>query len=171
MSREPVVRPSRTDGEERALKLWVVLARATAAISARLQEQVGARGLTLTEFGILEVLYHKGPLLLGEVQRLILVSSGGVTYLVDRLEQKGYVERKSCSEDRRARYAALTDAGEKLIDEIFPEHAAGIEALMSELDLEEQETAYRLIRRLGLSAAGETPRRGPDLRESEPIFP
>jgi MarR family 2-MHQ and catechol resistance regulon transcriptional repressor len=168
LSREPIDRPRRTEGEERALKLWVVIARATAAISSRLQEQVGARGLTLTEFGILEVLYHKGPLLLGEVQRLILVSSGGVTYLVDRLEQKGYVERKSCSEDRRARYAALTDAGEKLIDEVFPEHAAGIESLMSELRVEEQETVYRLVRRLGLSAAGERARAGMEQGLLEP---
>jgi MarR family 2-MHQ and catechol resistance regulon transcriptional repressor len=153
-SRKPPERPPRTEGEERALKLWIVLARATGAIAARLQVELAAHGLTPTEFGILEVLYHKGPLLLGEVQRRILISSGGVTYLVDRLEQKGYVERKSCSEDRRARYAALTGSGEKLIDEIFPEHAASMESLMSELSVEEQEIAYRLIRRLGLAAAG-----------------
>src|SRR3989337_614738 len=75
-----------------ALKLWVVLARAHGAIEQRLQADVARYDLTLTEFGILEVLYHKGPLLLGEVQRRILVSSGGVTYLVDRLEGEGPLE-------------------------------------------------------------------------------
>ena len=72
-----------------ALKLFVVLSRSHAAVSAHLHAHVAEHGLTLTEFGILEVLYHKGPLLLGEVQKRILVSSGGVTYLVDRLEAKG----------------------------------------------------------------------------------
>src|SRR5687768_6548307 len=82
-----------------SLKLLVVLARAQAAVEAHLHSNVGAHGLTLTEFAILEVLYHKGPLLLGEVQKRILVSSGGVTYLVDRLEVKGLVERRACPED------------------------------------------------------------------------
>jgi MarR family transcriptional regulator, 2-MHQ and catechol-resistance regulon repressor len=137
----------------RALRLWVVLSRAHEALTARLQEEVARHDLTLMEFGILEVLYHKGPLLLGEVQRRILVSSGGVTYLVDRLEKKGLVERLPCSQDRRARYAALTAAGGELIGRIFPAHADCIEALMSPLSQEEQVTAHEFMKRLGLAAA------------------
>src|SRR5690606_28746306 len=123
------------DRRATALKLLVVLMRTHASVGAHLQANVAEHGLTLTEFGILEVLYHKGPLLLGEVQKRILVSSGGVTYLVDRLEGKGLVERRACPEDRRARYAALTSAGEALIARIFPAHAALIEELMSTLSL------------------------------------
>lgn len=145
---------SRTTAEERALKLWVVLSRAREALAAHLQDDVARHELTLTEFGILEVLYHKGPMLLGEVQRRILVSSGGVTYLIDRLESKGLVERRACPEDRRARYAALTPAGEAVIGEIFPPHAARIEELMSVLTPDEQEAATALLRRLGRNAAG-----------------
>jgi MarR family transcriptional regulator, 2-MHQ and catechol-resistance regulon repressor len=136
-----------------ALKLLVVLARAQASVEAHLHANVGAHGLTLTEFGILEVLFHKGPLLLGEVQKRILVSSGGVTYLVDRLEEKGLVERRACPEDRRARYAALTADGEALIARIFPEHAELIQEVMSPLSLDEQRLAVGLLRRLGRAAA------------------
>lgn len=136
-----------------ALRLWIVISRAREAIVELLQEDVARHGLTLTEFGILEALYHKGPLLLGELQRLVLVSSGGVTYLVDRLEKKGLVERRACPGDRRAKYASLTGDGEELIAEIFPEHAAYIEELMAPLDAEEQSIAHRLLRRLGLAAA------------------
>jgi MarR family transcriptional regulator, 2-MHQ and catechol-resistance regulon repressor len=141
-----------SEAQATALKLWVVLSRAQNSVQAHLQQSVSAHQLTLTEFAILEVLYHKGPLLLGEVQRRILVSSGGVTYLVDRLTQKGLVERRDCPQDRRARYAALTAAGEELIDRIFPEHAACIERAMSGLTLEEQRTATTLLRTLGLAA-------------------
>jgi MarR family transcriptional regulator, 2-MHQ and catechol-resistance regulon repressor len=142
-------------GEAQAvsLKLLVVLARAHAAVTAHLNAQVAAHELTLTEFGILEVLYHKGPLLLGEVQRRILVSSGGVTYLVDRLERKGLVERRACPEDRRARYAALTEEGEALISRIFPDHARMITEVMDTLTLEEQREAIDLLRKLGHGAA------------------
>lgn len=136
-----------------ALKLLVVLARAHAAVEAHLHANVAVHGLTLTEFGILEVLYHKGPLLLGEVQKRILVSSGGVTYLVDRLEEKGLVERRACTEDRRARYAALTAEGEAMIARIFPEHAELIREVMSPLSLDEQRVAVDLLRRLGRAAA------------------
>ena len=142
-----------TPARQRALKLWVILSRAREALAAHLVEDVARHDLTLTEFGILEVLHHKGPMLLGEVQRRILVSSGGVTYLIDRLERKGLVERRACKEDRRARYAALTDAGHELIGSIFPEHAECIEELMSVLSPEEQETATALLRRLGRNAA------------------
>ena len=142
-----------SESQATALKLFVVLARAHAAVEAHLQANVAEHGLTLTEFGILEVLYHKGPLLLGEVQKRILVSSGGVTYLVDRLEKKGLVERQACPEDRRARYAALTDEGEAFIAGIFPQHAALIEEIMAPLTKDEQRTAVDLLRRLGRSAA------------------
>jgi MarR family 2-MHQ and catechol resistance regulon transcriptional repressor len=148
-----------TDAESTALKLWVVLARATNSVQAHLQNSVIRHDLTLTEFAILEVLYHKGPLLLGEVQRRILVSSGGVTYLVDRLAQKGLVERRECPNDRRARYAALTAAGEELIGRIFPEHAACIERAVSGLTPAEQRAATDLLRTLG-HAAEELPRCG-----------
>jgi MarR family transcriptional regulator, 2-MHQ and catechol-resistance regulon repressor len=151
----PIERPQRSESQERALRMWVVLSRAREAFAAHLHADVARHDLTLMEFGILEVLFHKGPLLLGEVQRRILVSSGGVTYLVDRLERKGLVERRACPNDRRARYAALTAAGEEMIGRIFPAHAERIEHLASALTPEEQLTLHELLRRLGLAAAAE----------------
>jgi MarR family transcriptional regulator, 2-MHQ and catechol-resistance regulon repressor len=136
-----------------ALKLWVVLARSFNAVSARLAEDISQHELTQTEFAILEVLYHKGPLLLGEVQKKILVTSGGITYLVDRLVEKGLVRREECAEDRRARYAVLTPAGTALIRKIFPQHAVAIEKAMSGLTTAEQREAVQLLRKLGLAAA------------------
>jgi MarR family transcriptional regulator, 2-MHQ and catechol-resistance regulon repressor len=157
MKHEPAAPPA--DTQAVALKLLVVLSRARISLDEHLQAHAARHGLTLTEFAILEVLFHRGPLLLGEVQRRILVSSGGITYLVDRLEKKGLVARQDCPEDRRARYAVLTAEGEELIARIFPEHARTIEDLMSVLTLEEQQTAIRLMRTLGRSAA-ERPVRG-----------
>ena len=110
--------------------------------------------LTLTEFEILEALYHKGPLLLGDVQRKILLSSGGVTYAIDRLADKGLVERRECATDRRARYAALTPKGEAVVAKIFPAIAAHIEETMSVLNGREQDEAIDLLLKLCHRAAG-----------------
>jgi MarR family 2-MHQ and catechol resistance regulon transcriptional repressor len=143
---------ARTPEEAQALKLWVVLSRAKSAVQDLADEDIGRHGLSTGEFAILETLYHKGPLLLGEVQRKILASSGGVTYLVDRLAQQGLVERRECATDRRARYAALTAAGEALMERIFPLHAAVIADAMAGLDADEKATAIAVLKKLGLSA-------------------
>ena len=146
-------RASPTRAQATSLKLWVVLARATEAVTRHLTADVARHGLTLAEFGILEALYHKGPMLLGEIQRTILVSSGGITYLVDRLEARGLVERQPCPDDRRARFAALTREGTRLVARIFPEHARRIEAAMGGLTQAEQKEAAELLRTLGRAAA------------------
>jgi MarR family transcriptional regulator, 2-MHQ and catechol-resistance regulon repressor len=137
---------------ELSLKLYVVLSRARNAVGRRADADIARHGLSVGEFAILEALYHKGPLLLGELQRKILVSSGGVTYLVDRLEAAGLVERRECVEDRRARYGALTERGEQLMREIFPPHAAAIDAAVAGLDEEEKRQAIELLRKLGRTA-------------------
>jgi MarR family 2-MHQ and catechol resistance regulon transcriptional repressor len=143
-----------------ALKLWVVLSRSCGAVRRRLEESLRGSALSEGEFGVLEALLHKGPLLLGELQRKILVSSGGVTYLVDRLVQRGLVRREPCPTDRRAMYAVLTPEGEALIRQIFPAHAAAIEEAVSGLTPEQQVLATELLRTLGLAAAGDAPRVG-----------
>ena len=139
-----------------ALKLYVVLARAQRAIGERTQADLEPHGVSITEFAIMEAMYTKGPLLLGEVQRKILVSSGGITFLVDKLTDRGLVERQMCPNDRRARYAALTRKGVALMREIFPRHAAAIRDAMSGLSQAEQKEAAALLKRLGLAAAAAT---------------
>jgi MarR family 2-MHQ and catechol resistance regulon transcriptional repressor len=139
---------------EQHLKLWVVLARAHGAITACAEADITRHGLTLAEFGVLEALYHKGPLLLGELQRKILVTSGGMTWLVNRLEGRGLVERRACKEDGRARYAALTRSGRRLMERIFPEHAVALTKATAGLTPEEQSEAVELLKKLGHGAAG-----------------
>jgi MarR family 2-MHQ and catechol resistance regulon transcriptional repressor len=150
---------SSRDMKERdlALKLYVVLSRAYMAVEKHSQSDIGRHDLSPGEFAIMEALHHKGPLLLGEVQRKILVSSGGVTYLVDRLEADGLVERRACETDRRARYAALTRRGEQFMREIFPDHAAALERAVSGLSTAEKKQAVDLLRKLGRAAADTLP--------------
>lgn len=154
----PDTEPS-DEGQTLALRLWVALARAHNAVQAAAAEDVARHGLTVAEFGVLEVLLHKGPMTLGEVQRRILVSSGGITYLVDRLEKRGLVERRAAPGDRRARVAALTAEGEAMIRAVFPEHALRIKAAVSGLGKKEKREAIRLLRTL-TQGAPEAPAHG-----------
>lgn len=139
-------------GHELALKLFVVLNRAATAVTAHADADAGRHGLSLGEFASMEALYHKGPLLVGELQRAVLKSSGGITYVVDRLVEKGLVRRRPCPGDRRALYAELTDEGTARMDAIFPAHAAAIHRAVSGLSVAEQRQVVDLLKRLGQAA-------------------
>jgi MarR family transcriptional regulator, 2-MHQ and catechol-resistance regulon repressor len=153
-----------------ALKLWVSLARSHDALVEVLKADVERHDLTIAEFAVMEALYHKGPQLLGEIQKRILVSSGGMTFLVDRLARRGLAERQACKADRRARYAMLTTKGEKLMRAIFPQHAAVIHGAMAGLTQAEQRALTALLKTLGREAArlaAETPACKAALAEQE----
>ncbi len=134
----------------RALKLWVVMNRAAATVAKALRGQVEAHGLGLTEFGVLEVLLHKGALPISAIGGNILLTSGSMTYVIDKLEKRGWIARRACGEDRRVTYIDLTEEGRSVIEPVFQEHAAFLRDLFVGLDAGEQETATRLLRRLGL---------------------
>lgn len=143
-----------TDGQGRALGLWIALARCYSTYSKAVAAVVQERGLTLPQFGALEALYHLGPLSLGELADKLLVTGGNVTYVMDRLESQGLVARFRSHDDRRVVRAELTDRGRALVAEVFPEHAAYIEHLCRHLDAGEQDELRRLLKQLGKGIAG-----------------
>jgi MarR family 2-MHQ and catechol resistance regulon transcriptional repressor len=136
-----------------ALKLWLTMSRAYQSVNELSRMDVARQQLNPAEFAIMEALYHKGRLLLGDVQRKVLVSSGGTTFLVDRLEKRGLVERQSCPSDRRARYAALTKEGFAMMKKVFPVHAKAMRDAMLGLSTAEQKVVTAYLKRLGLTAA------------------
>lgn len=137
-----------------ALKLWVVLNRAHRAIGEHARRQIERKGLHPTEFGVLEALYHRGPLTVGQVGERVLLTSGSTTTVVHKLEQRGLVARRGSAEDRRVCYAELTEEGRALVAGIFPEHAEVLREAMGGLTVEEKRIAAAMLRRLGLHAAG-----------------
>ena len=143
--------------DETALKLWVVMSRAHAAVAEHARAHAATHDLTPLEFGALEALYHRGDMLLGELQQKMLVTSGGITYLVDRLAEKGLVRRLECPTDRRARYASLTAKGTRLVKDIFPGHVAWMRRALQGLTDAEQREATGLLRKLGRHAADTPP--------------
>lgn len=136
----------------RHLKLYVVLSRAYRAIVACDQQDVRRYGLNLTEFAVLELLYHKGPHPLQQIGRKILITTGTITYVIDKLEKKGLLFRQPCDNDQRKIYAVLTDEGYSLLQRIFPEHDKALADVLGGLTAEEQELATRLLKKLGLAA-------------------
>ncbi len=137
----------------RALDTFVKLMRATDTVRARLQRHLAAHGLTPTQFGILEALFHIGPLNQRDIGRKLLLSKGNITIVVRHLERRGLVKRMPHPVDGRQTILHLTRAGRALMRAFFPVHAAAIRRELARLTAAEQEELGRLCRKLGLGAS------------------
>jgi MarR family 2-MHQ and catechol resistance regulon transcriptional repressor len=138
--------------ETAALNAYVKLMRAAESVSARVHGHLSAAGLTISQFGVMEALYHLGPLSQSEIAKKILKSTGNITMVIDNLEKRGLVKRERDQEDRRYYSIHLTPAGKKAIASIFPPHAGRIVKEMNILSGAEQETLGKLCRKLGIGA-------------------
>ncbi|QTM98110.1 MarR family transcriptional regulator [Sediminibacillus dalangtanensis] len=138
--------------QDPSLKLFVVLSKAYRSIADQVEVDIRKKGLNPTEFGVLELLYHQGDHTLQKIGDKILLASGSITYVVDKLEKKGYLERKPSIEDRRITYASITDTGRDLLHHIFPDHWAQIEKITGGLSQQEKQQAIELLKKLGLYA-------------------
>lgn len=134
------------------LQLVIALARAYQALEQAVRPHLAQSGLGMTEFAVLEVLYHKGALPLGELRDRILVTGASTTYVVKKLEERGLLRRSRCDDDHRVVFGELTAKGRDLIDEVFPGHVDRLRAVMAGLSAAEKHAATRLLRRLSLYA-------------------
>jgi MarR family 2-MHQ and catechol resistance regulon transcriptional repressor len=137
-----------------ALSMWVKLARAAAVFTKVSVNDIRRYGLTQPQFGALECLGHLGAMNIGDLSRKMLVSGGNMTCVVDNLEKEELVYRTHSESDRRAVVVALTEKGEKLLKDIFPQHAACIREAASVLTREEQEQLSALLKKLGYALTG-----------------
>ncbi|MHA6531850.1 MarR family winged helix-turn-helix transcriptional regulator [Paenibacillus sp. BAC0078] len=132
-----------------SLKLFVVLSKAYRSLMDQAVKDMKSHGLASAEFMVLEVLYHRNRIPLQQIGGKILVTSGSITYNIDKLEKRGLLRRVPCNEDRRVTYAEITEAGRELFDDIFPRHASSIHSLMGGLNKQEKSQAIELLKKLG----------------------
>jgi MarR family 2-MHQ and catechol resistance regulon transcriptional repressor len=140
------------DPSNLSLELFVVLSRAYKSMMDYAVRDIRQYDLNPTEFAVLELLYHKGPQPLQQIGYRILLASGSITYVVDKLEKKGLLIRKPCTDDRRIIYALISESGREWMDQIFPFHKKAIDAAMASLKEEEKETVIQLLKKLGMTA-------------------
>lgn len=135
--------------QDPSLKLFVVLTKAQRAIADLVKDDIKRYGLNPTEFGVMELLYHQGDQPLQKIGEKILLASGSITYVVDKLEKKEYLKRIPCPKDRRITYASITEKGKDLLHGIFPDHWEQIKQITAGLTEEEKIEAAELLKKLG----------------------
>lgn len=136
--------------DQLTLNAFIKLMRATDSINSRLNAHLAEVDLTVSQFGVLEAVYHLGPLNQKTLGEKLLKSGGNITLVIDNLEKCDLVERQQDPSDRRAMLINLTDKGKKFISDFFPEHLDYIRDEFSVLTTEEKKQLANICKKLGL---------------------
>lgn len=136
-----------------AARVWLVLWKAARAIEQNALNSISALGLGLSDFAVLEVLIHRGPLPVNVLGKKILLTSGSITTAINRLETRKLVSRATHPEDLRTRIVQLTEKGKRLIESAFEQHTIDLEETLAVLSPAERIELIRLLKKAGLWAA------------------
>lgn len=134
--------------ERYALPLYIRLLRTSTQLEHLAKQDVVTYGLNITEFSVMELLYHQGRHTTQSVKEKILIASSSTTYVIDQLVKKGYVLREKNTEDKRVIELCLSTSGEQLMQEIFPKHAQTIRQKFDVLSIEEMKQLQTLLKKL-----------------------
>lgn len=138
-----------------ALEGFIKLIRAANSVSDRAGKTWRVEGLTASQFGVLEALYHLGPICQKEIAKKILKTTGNITMVIENLYKRGLVYRERDKSDKRYIRIHLTDKGRNIIEKIFPRH---VEAILNEFSIfspEEQKLFGQMCKKLGIGSNSE----------------
>jgi MarR family 2-MHQ and catechol resistance regulon transcriptional repressor len=142
-----------TQGFQRTDHVWLVMMKAMRALTRYATAGIEETGLGLSDFGVLEILLHKGPLPVNTIGPIVDLTPGSISIAVDRLVVKGLVSRVESAEDRRVRIVALTPRGKALIDSAFRKHSGQMKRVFGELSPEELRGLEAALKKVGKRAA------------------
>lgn len=135
--------------EKDKLKILIGLHKNVKELDRRTLDIARSYGLSFSQFMVLEALYSKGNLSIGEVREAILSSVGTISLVVKNLEKMGYVKRKTDENDKRVSILSLTNEGRAVIGKVIPENETMIYDYMKDLSEEETKTLLSLLKKLG----------------------
>lgn len=136
--------------EINSLNVYIKLIRAVESLNSLLNASLSKEGLTESQFGVLEALFHLGSMSQKNLGSKLLKSGGNITMVIDNLEKRGLVLRRRGVVDRRYYNIQLTDKGKKLIEAVFPKQLKLITDEIGILNENEQQELQRMCKLLGL---------------------
>jgi MarR family 2-MHQ and catechol resistance regulon transcriptional repressor len=139
-----------SDDERAALGAFVRLLRAAETVSGKVHKRLQENNLTVSQFGVLEALYHVGPMCQRDLAQKILRTTGNLTLVIRNLEKRRLILRERDREDRRYFLVRLTKDGEQLVKEYFPGHAAEVTRVMEVLSPQEKRELVRICKKIGM---------------------
>jgi MarR family transcriptional regulator, 2-MHQ and catechol-resistance regulon repressor len=127
---------------------FLLLMQTSKAIQERIRDEMSKNKLSLTEFSVLEVLFYQGKQTIQQIGNRILISSGSMTYVIDKLEQKGIIKRNDCREDRRVIHITLTAEGMEMMEYIMPKYQDMVDSFFGDLTDNESELLVNSLKKV-----------------------
>lgn len=127
---------------------FLLLMHKSKAIQEKIRDGISKSKLNITEFSVLEVLYHRGKQTIQQIGSSILISSSSMTYVIDKLEQRGLLRRSPCPNDRRVIHVVMTSEGTALMDEIMPKHHEMVDSMFDSFDADEVQVLAELLKKI-----------------------
>src|SRR5699024_10231566 len=134
------------------IKAFTVFFKSSQSVQKLIKQAFLKKEINLNEYAVSEVLHHKGDQPIQSIGKRVLIGGGRITYVIDKLEDKGFLYRKPCPEDRRKMFACITDAGRKYMETRVKEQEALLNTIFDEWDDSEVEDAINLLKRIGIHA-------------------
>lgn len=138
------------DKSNRALRLIRILKNANKSVFEPLKQNMTTYNLNPTEFMVLEFLFSKGTQSVQKIAEKVELTSGSMTYIINRLFDKGLIVKQKCAKDNRICYISLSERGKELFESIFPTHVQFATNLIEVLTDEEIDVLSELLKKLGL---------------------
>ena len=138
--------------DKEVLRALTILLKSSGSVTNMLKKDMQSYGLNPTEFTVMEVLFNKGEQPIQIIGNKVLLASSSITYVIDQLEKKNLVERKVNEKDRRVTLVSLSEEGNALMEEIFPQHTAVIEEVFSDISDEDLQTLSKNMKSIGYKA-------------------
>ncbi len=131
-----------------SMRIWIQLLRAFTKIRAKELKYIQEFDLTMMQFQVLEVLYHRGDLNISSITKLTMSTPGNITVVVKNLKKDGFIHTIKDESDKRASILSITLKGKEIIEELFPDHAKNIEEYFSVFSKNEKEIMFSFLRKL-----------------------
>lgn len=136
------------DDNDLNLKSVIAISRAAQMLHRQAAKNFKVGGVTMSQFSVLETLYHKGGLRICEIIEKTLSTSGNMTVVIDNLVKLGYIEKCIDAQDRRAMKIHITEAGKAIVEMVFPDHVLSLKEIFDPLSVEEKNQLLALLKKL-----------------------
>jgi MarR family 2-MHQ and catechol resistance regulon transcriptional repressor len=133
---------------DKIFRCWIEITRIYMRVRAEESLYFEKFDLTIHQFGVLELLFHRGSSTIGAITKLILSTPGNITVVIKNLEKKGYIELSQDKKDKRIKVVSITKIGRELIESLFPQHIENMREIFSGISLEEIEILAIMLRKL-----------------------
>ena len=135
--------------EELTFKSFLVFMKSAKSVQERIKHEMSKYNLGLSDFSVLDALYHNGKQNIQQIiSNQVFHASSTMTYIIDKLENKGWINRIDCHEDGRVVYVSITEQGRLLMEKVMPHYRKVIQDIFQEINIEEKKMMISMLNRV-----------------------